>query len=113
MEKRLLVEWLIGLIQNDNLVVFYVSSIWKKTKKEVLIEQHYECQECLKKGILTRADTVHHINYVRNRPDLALSKTYIDSNGIERMNLEAICFECHNRVHNRFTKKEPLTEEWW
>ena len=30
-----------------------------------------------------------------------------------KINLEAICFDCHNKIHNRFVKKEELTKEWW
>lgn len=80
---------------------------------EVLKEQHNECQECLNKGILTKADTVHHVNYVKDRPDLALSKYYIDDDGQEQKNLIAICKRCHNVVHKRFGYKEFINEEKW
>lgn len=113
MSKEYLVRWINDLIKQDKVHLFYHSKEWLHLKKEVLKEQHYECQECLKQGILTKAYTVHHINYVKNRPDLALSKTYVDDKGIERMQLESVCEECHNKLHNRFTKKMPLTEEWW
>ena len=113
MNKEYLVEWINHLISINKVELFYHSKEWLKLKKEVLQEQHYECQECLKKGILTKAFTVHHVNFVKNRPDLALSKTYLDEFGKERMQLEAVCEKCHNKLHGRFTKKEPLTEEWW
>lgn len=113
METQQLVQWINELIKQDKVYLFYLSKEWKKLKKEVLKEQHNECQECLKKGILSKARTVHHINEVKKRPNLALSKIYLDDKGIERMQLEAICEECHNKIHNRFTKKPPLTEEWW
>lgn len=113
MNKNELVSWINYLLSIGKIGIFYNCAPWKKLKAEVLEEQHYECQECLKLGILTKADTVHHINYLKNRPDLALSKTYIDKDGKKKMNLEAICFDCHNKVHKRFVKKQPLTEEWW
>lgn len=113
METNELVSWINYLLSIGKIGIFYNCAPWKNLKAEVLEEQHYECQECLKKGILTRADTVHHVNYLKNRPDLALSKTFIDKDGKERMNLEAICFSCHNIIHKRFVKPKPLTEEWW
>lgn len=113
MSQDELIKWLNRLIKDKREIEFYGSRIWKNLKAEVLKEQHYECQECLKRGILTKADTVHHINYLKNRPDLALSKTYVDEHGNIKRNLEAICFDCHNKIHNRFKKKTLLTEEWW
>ena len=113
MSKDELVKWINNLLLNNKLIIFYNTKLWKNLKREVLREQHFECQECLKKGVLKRADTVHHINFLKDRPDLALSKTFIDNKGLEKMNLEAICFECHNKIHHRFEKKIPLTEEWW
>lgn len=113
MTKSELVKWINELIKQDKVYLFYLKKEWKNLKEEVLREQHYECQECLKKGILTKAYTVHHVNFVKNRPDLALSKTYTDDDGNEKMQLESVCEECHNRLHNRFTKKPLLTEEWW
>ncbi len=113
MSKEYLVKWITELIKQDKVDLFYHCKEWLQLKKEVLREQHYECQECLKQGILTKAYTVHHINFVRNRPDLALSKTYIDDQGKQQIQLEAVCEDCHNKLHNRFVKKPPLTEEWW
>lgn len=111
--KEQLIKWINELIKRDEVYLFYFDDEWKCLRKEVLREQHKECQECLKKGILTKANTVHHVNYVKNRPDLALSKTYIDDKGKEQRQLIVVCDECHNKLHNRFTKKPPLTEEWW
>ena len=113
MGSQELSEWINRLIEENKLYKFYLSKHWKKLKEEVLNEQHHECQECLKKGILTHTNTVHHINFVKTRPDLALSKTYIDLKGQTKPQLIAVCEECHNKLHKRFTKKEPLTEEWW
>ncbi|MEG0667833.1 MAG: HNH endonuclease [Clostridium sp.] len=82
----------------------------------MLEEQHYECQECLKVSKITRADTVHHVQFVRKHPRLALDK-YYTYKGIQYKNLVAVCAACHNRLHPEkhfYKKKEkPLTEERW
>lgn len=91
--------WIRGLIAADNLHAFYISTAWKKLSKEVLREQHYECQVCKAKGIYKKATTVHHKFYVRLFPMYALSKFV---NG--KINLIAICEECHYEEHH---KKEP------
>ena len=51
---------------------FYIWSEWLKVRKRVLDLDKDECQDCKAKGIYTKATTVHHINHVKNRPDLAL-----------------------------------------
>jgi 5-methylcytosine-specific restriction endonuclease McrA len=68
---------------------FYKSTAWQKCRQTVLIRDHYLCQECLRNGQLTPASTVHHIEPLDERPDLAL-----DVN-----NLETICPACHNKEH--------------
>lgn len=113
MDKEELIRWIIFLEIQGCLWKFYKSKYWMKLANEVLKEQHYECQVCLKKGILTKADTVHHVNYVKDRPDLALDKYYIDEKGIKQKNLIAVCKKCHNDVHKRFGYKEFINEERW
>lgn len=92
------------LIKEDKIVKFYLSEDWKELKEEVLEFFHYECQECLKKGEYTKADCVHHHNEVRHRPDLALSRTYIDEEGHTQYNLIPLCNTCHNKVHEKLIK---------
>lgn len=89
------------LIREDKLPVFYLSEDWKELRQEVLEAFHYECQECLKRGNYTRADCVHHVNEVRIRPDLALSRYYTDHAGNQRENLLPLCNTCHNIVHDK------------
>ncbi len=118
--------WIRKLIEEDKLYQFYKSEEWLVLKKEVMKEQHYECQECLKEGILTtRCDeqedtkkklTVHHIQYVKNYPELALSKFYYYKK-IKYRNLIVVCFDCHNKLHKRFNykvyHKKQLNQERW
>lgn len=96
--------------ENENKMYrFYQLKSWQKLRDEVLTESHNECYDCRNKGILTLGTEeqpleVHHINFVRVRPDLALSKFFIDIDGIKKPNLVALCHCCHDRRHNRFGK---------
>lgn len=105
------------LIAENRLIAFYKSKEWMTLKDEVMEEHHYECQECLKHGRYSRADCVHHVNEVRHRPDLALSKTYIDADGNEQKQLVPLCNRCHNIVHDKlgqWQRKDKFTnEERW
>lgn len=128
MDKQELKVWIEKLIERNELYKFYKSKEWIKLKEEVMKEQHYECQECLKSGILTtlvnienkednkRKLTVHHVQYVKNYPELALSKFYYYKK-IKYRNLIVVCFDCHNKLHHRFNykeyKKKFLNEEKW
>lgn len=104
------------LIKNNRLIEFYKSDDWIELRADVLEEYHNECQECLKRGIVTRAECVHHVNHVRNRPDLALSKTYTDKDGNEHQQLIPLCNPCHNIMHPEKgnPKKSEFTnvEKW-
>lgn len=129
MKPEELKKWIEKLIEDGTLWKFYKSKEWIKVKTEVLEENHYECAECRKQGKITRYDidengnkklisTVHHVQYVRKHPALALSKTYI-FDGKEYQNLIPVCKACHNRLHpekKRHTKKNQqrfMNEERW
>lgn len=121
MDPLKLEKWIRELIEKEELWRFYKSKYWagnkdtKGLKNEVLEEQKYECQKCLKEGKLTRADTVHHVQFVRKHPRLALSK-YYTYKGNKYRNLIAVCAACHNRLHpeKHKPKKETfINEERW
>ena len=105
------------LISKDQIAKFYLSDDWKELREDVLETFHYECQECIKKGRYTKADCVHHINEVRQRPDLALSRYYTDDKGQQQYNLVPLCNTCHNIIHEKLIKwqnKDKFTnEERW
>ena len=107
-------RWVQSLIDTNNIHAFYVSGEWIRLRADVLQEYKGECQHCKDKGYYTKANTVHHVQYVRKHPRLALSKTYIYE-GKERRNLIPLCHNCHEEVHGYRQKKEkkPLTEERW
>lgn len=102
------------LIKDHRIIDFYKSDDWLELRADVLEEFHNECQECLKLGKVTKADCVHHVNEVRIKPSLALSRRYTDKHGIEQYNLIPLCNACHNMQHpekgsgkkDRFTNKE-------
>ncbi|MGN0484891.1 MAG: HNH endonuclease [Lachnospiraceae bacterium] len=93
---------------------FYNSPEWKQLRLQVLRSDKYECQICKRKGKYTRATTVHHVNYVKTHPELALEKFYTWK-GKQKRNLISLCHECHEEVHGyrKKEKTEPLTEERW
>jgi hypothetical protein len=104
------------LIRDNNLTEFYKSEDWLELRADVLEELHNECQECLKlsPARVTRADCVHHVNHVRDRPALALSRYYTDKDGKEQRQLVPLCNACHNMQHpekgggkkDKFTNQE-------
>ena len=72
----------------------YQSKEWKKVRA-LKLQKDPLCEECLKQGLYTPADMVHHKIWLDminiNDPEIALN---ID-------NLQSLCWECHNQVHSR------------
>ena len=92
--------WIRQLIREDKIYLFYKSDDWLELRDDVMKDAHYECQYCLKNGIYKRAEMVHHINEVRKRPDLALTRDFIDPITHEKIiNLVALCNSCHEKEH--------------
>lgn len=83
---------------------FYKSRQWKKCRK-AYISEHPLCERCLKMGIATPGEHVHHIieldesNY--KNPMIALNPD----------NLETLCFECHKQEHNPTNTGKPVTDK--
>lgn len=115
-----LAEYIRQLIDDDQLVKFYKSQGWRLLREEVLREHYYECQECMKQGKYTRATMVHHVQEVRKRPDLAMSKTYVDGKGNVHKQLVPLCIACHEKEHDKLggyvrerSKDKFTNEERW
>lgn len=113
-----LASYIRRLIKSGRIEQFYKSDDWIELRQSVLDDLHYECQECLKKGEYSRADCVHHVNEVRHRPDLALSRYYTDQDGNRQSNLVPLCNKCHSMVHDkagqmRKNSKTFFNEERW
>ena len=106
-------KWVSKLIDEDRLHEFYVSRWWRRLRKEILEEYKHECQDCKAKGFYTKASHVHHQQYVRKHPRLALSRKYMFK-GKEYINLVPLCHDCHEIRHGyRQKEKKLLTEERW
>jgi len=109
-------------IANNNLLPFYKQTAWKKKRQEVLALAHNECRHCKARGQHTRARYVHHVNHVKDRPELALSVWYTDDAGKgaddecrQSRNLISLCHACHERAHEHRVKEvkpAPWPERW-
>lgn len=109
-------SWIRELIADGQEVKFYKCQAWRLLRENILAKHHYECQECLKRGRITQAKIVHHVNELKNRPDLALSEFYTDHEGNTHQNLIPVCQDCHNVLHERICSNEykpQLNEERW
>jgi 5-methylcytosine-specific restriction endonuclease McrA len=88
---------------------FYRSTGWRRKRKDILVRDNYECQQCKREGAYSKAKDVHHIKRLDAHPELAL----VDDN------LESLCARCHNKAHPEKSKsfetrqREALTPERW
>ena len=87
------IEWATWCALHD-VGKFYRSKRWRAVRRQVLQADHYECQTCrFKYNRYRKADTVHHINPFKLRPDLALEPTYHDpATHKQRRNLAGLIY---------------------
>lgn len=99
---------LIEAVRRGDVRAFYTSTAWEHKRREILQRDNYECQRCKSRGMFSRAEVVHHIKHLKDRPDLALDDD----------NLVSVCARCHNELHpEKFIKNEPkrrlnIPERW-
>ncbi len=88
---------------------FYHTAAWKRARQAALMRDHGMCCDCMDRfragyGIRPRrADMVHHIIPLEERPDLAYR---LD-------NLRSLCNQCHNERHpekGRRARAKPAEE---
>ena len=105
----------VSKLTKDWTTKFYESKQWRRLRKEVIKDDKYECLHCKAKGIYTKANTVHHCNYLKLHPELALEKFYKNDDGVAKRNLISLCHNCHEEIHKwvQKEKEEPLTIERW
>ena len=89
-----------------------------KKRVEILAADRYECQICKARGRYKKAELVHHVRHLRDHPELALSDTYVDSDGQEQRQLISVCKDCHEAVCHpermrKAEKEKFLQEERW
>lgn len=82
---------------------FYKTTAWRKKRPRILRRDEYRCQECKRYGKNREAQTVHHINPLRERPDLKLVS----------WNLVSLCNKCHEKMHDRITDELTALGEQW
>lgn len=71
----------------------YHTSEWDRVRRDAMARDHGLCQECLKRGRVTTAEIVHHIN------ELTPSTVHDPGQAYGLDNLECVCRECHARLH--------------
>lgn len=114
MDKNELKNWIEQLIRENKLYKFYKHPEWIKKKEDILKRFHNECLWCKEKGKITKAVEVHHIQYVKKYPELALDE-FFTYKGKQYRNLVPLCHDCHDRAHERmkYKKRKQLNEERW
>lgn len=106
-------QQLTALLQDGREALFYTWPEWKSLREEVLQFDHWECQLCKSAGRFKPARIVHHVQHLRDRPDLALS-VWVDG----QRQLLSVCKTCHEKLHLESQRqfapaRPPLTEERW
>lgn len=80
---------------------FYKSKAWKQCRAAYLASIGGLCEECLKRGVYTPAEIVHHKVWITpqniNNPNVVLSWS----------NLKAVCRKCHAMEHESDYAKRP------
>jgi 5-methylcytosine-specific restriction endonuclease McrA len=73
---------------------FYQSKLWRRTRADYLKACGGLCERCLARGLYRPATQVHHIQPLTpdNLSDPSVTVSW--------NNLEALCDDCHTRVHN-------------
>lgn len=95
----------------------YKNRKWKKIRHKVLSLDKGLCQRCIgnygeiDKKKLTKAVLVHHHYEVRYFPEHVYD-IFINEDGVEKRNLYSLCFECHEKVHDRLKVYEQKENEW-
>lgn len=104
------------LISDGREGVWYNGAAWEHMRRAVLKMDHYECQRCKARGRYHKAEIVHHVKHLKDRPDLALS-IYDPDTGNRQ--LISVCKQCHEDLHpevlhaKQFKSKDPVTAERW
>lgn len=83
---------------------FYKSKAWEKTRRMIMQRDVMLCQDCLKDGLITPAEEVHHIVELSpdniNDPNITLNPD----------NLVSLCRRCHAKRHSGFSVRYKVDE---
>ena len=72
---------------------FYSSKKWIKCR-DTYLSEHQICERCAKRGIIVAAEHVHH------KRELTAKNYKNPMIAFNPDNLEALCWECHNKEHH-------------
>lgn len=103
------------LISDGREGVWYNGAAWEHMRQAVLKMDRYECQRCKARGRYHKAEIVHHVKHLKDRPDLALS-IYDPDTGDRQ--LISVCKQCHEDLHPEAQRQyrpkgKPVTAERW
>lgn len=102
------IEFVKECIAEDNVGKFYNRSSWLRAREKVMALDHHQCVRCKKLyGRYRKANVVHHVHHLKDRPDLCLN--VYDEQG-ER-NLISLCNSCHDEVHPEKQVKFKISAE--
>lgn len=85
----------------------YNSTQWRK-ERELFVHEHPLCEDCLKKGVVNPATSVHHLKSPFKDGVINWELMY------DWKNLVSLCHECHAMRHaeeNGFKKPEIILQE--
>ncbi len=78
---------------------FYSSASWQACRNEYIEKKHHLCENCLKRGIYSPGEIVHHVIEVTpvniDNPEITLNHN----------NLELLCRQCHLEIHDHHYSK--------
>lgn len=107
------IDYVKSCIRENRVHDFYVWSEWLKVREQVLMLDHHECQMCKKQGRYSPAVLVHHVNHVRDRPELALEVFTQDVViGKQYRQLISLCKRCHEEQHPESLKRRKKRRFW-
>jgi len=78
---------------------FYNSKVWYRTRNAYYKAKGGLCEECYRNGLINEGEIVHH--------KIHLTPDNIDNPliSLDWNNLELLCRECHEKIHNTKPKK--------
>ena len=84
---------------------FYNSKLWYRTRNAYFKAKGGLCEECYRKGLINRGEIVHH--------KVPLTPSNIDNPliALDFKNLELLCRECHETIHNTKPKRRYEVDE--
>ncbi|WP_438720421.1 HNH endonuclease [Enterococcus sp. AZ103] len=73
----------------DDVAKLYKTHRWQRLREVIISRDYGLCQECKRRGIITRGVVVHHL--IEAREDI--TKFW------NKDNLQLVCLACHNKEH--------------